>query len=96
LPFRSFSPKESIAGLRYRKSALYPSLHPLIGIQLPLSIVLIERENDQIHKLFKLHPDAAAFVEEPPGEFKRGKPCESPIPGMYTCDLRIDAEPVFA
>jgi uncharacterized protein (DUF2126 family)/transglutaminase-like putative cysteine protease len=92
LPFRSFSPKESIAGVRYRKSALYPSLHPQIGIQLPLSIVLIDREKDQIHKLFKLHPDATAFVEEPPGEFERGKPCESPTPGMYTCDLRIEAE----
>ena len=31
------------------------------------------------------------FVEEPPGEFERGKPCESPTPGMYTCDLRIEA-----
>jgi uncharacterized protein (DUF2126 family)/transglutaminase-like putative cysteine protease len=92
LPFRSFSPKESIAGVRYRKSALYPSLHPQIGIQLPLSIVLIEREKDRIHKLFKLYPEATAFVEEPPGEFKRGKPCESPTPGMYTCDLRIEAE----
>ena len=54
LPFRSLSSKESIAGLRYRKSALYPSLHPQIGVQLPLSIVLVERETDRIHKLFRL------------------------------------------
>jgi hypothetical protein len=96
LAFRSFSPKESIAGWRYRKSALYPSLHPLIGVQLPLSIVLVDRETDQIHKLFKLYPDATAFVEEPPRELKRGKPCESPTPGMYTCDLRIEAVPFSA
>jgi uncharacterized protein (DUF2126 family)/transglutaminase-like putative cysteine protease len=91
LPFRSLSPKESIAGLRYRRSALYPSLHPHIGIQLPLSIVLVERETDRVHKLFRLHPDATKFVEEPAGDFERGKPCESATPGMYTCDLRIEA-----
>jgi uncharacterized protein (DUF2126 family)/transglutaminase-like putative cysteine protease len=90
LPFRSLSSKESIAGLRYRKSALYPSLHPQIGVQLPLSIVLVERETDGIHKLFRLHPEATKFVEEPIEEFERGKPCESPMPGMYTCDLRIE------
>jgi uncharacterized protein (DUF2126 family) len=90
LSFRSLSPKESIAGLRYRKSALYPSLHPHIGIHLPLSIVLVERETNRICKLFRLPPDATKFVDEPAGEFERGKPCESPTPGMYTSDLRIE------
>jgi hypothetical protein len=42
-----------------------------------------------VEKLFILRADAARFVEEPPGEFQRGKPCEPPTPGMYTCDLRI-------
>jgi uncharacterized protein (DUF2126 family)/transglutaminase-like putative cysteine protease len=91
LPFRSISSKESIAGLRYRRSALYPSLHPHIEIQLPLSVVLVERESDRIHQLLRLHANATKFVEEPAIEFERGKPCESPIPGMYTCDLRIEA-----
>jgi uncharacterized protein (DUF2126 family)/transglutaminase-like putative cysteine protease len=95
LPFRAISAKESIAGLRYRKSALYPSLHPHIGIQMPLSIVLVERETDRVHKLFRLHPDALQFVEEPPGEFEHGTPCEPPIPGMYTCDLRIETAGYF-
>jgi uncharacterized protein (DUF2126 family)/transglutaminase-like putative cysteine protease len=91
LPFRLLSAKESIAGLRYRKSALYPSLHPHIGIQLPLSIALVERETDRIHKVFTLRADATGFVEEkPPEDLQRGKPCEPPTPGMYTCDLRIE------
>jgi uncharacterized protein (DUF2126 family)/transglutaminase-like putative cysteine protease len=89
LSLRSISSKEFIAGLRYRKSALYPSLHPHITVQLPLSIALVERETDRVEKLFILRADAARFVEEPPGEFQRGKPCEPPTPGMYTCDLRI-------
>jgi uncharacterized protein (DUF2126 family)/transglutaminase-like putative cysteine protease len=92
LPCRSLSPKESIAGLRYRKSALYPSLHPQIGIHLPLSVVLVERETDSVHKQFTLHPASIKFVEEPPpDDFQRGKPCEAPTPGMYTSDLRIEA-----
>ena len=93
LPFRLISSKELIAGLRYRKSALYPSLHPHIGVQLPLSVVLIERESEKIHKMFRLLTGAQKFVEEAPGDFQRGKPCESPTPGMYTCDLRIESAP---
>jgi uncharacterized protein (DUF2126 family)/transglutaminase-like putative cysteine protease len=89
LPFRSISPKEFIAGLRYRKSALYPSLHPQITVQLPLSITLVERDTDRVEKVFTLHAGAAKFVEEATGEFERGTPCEPPTPGMYTCDLRI-------
>jgi uncharacterized protein (DUF2126 family) len=91
LPFRALSSKESIAGLRYRKSALYPSLHPQIGIQSPLSIALVERETDRLYKMFSLKADAIRFAEESPVEFQKGKPCESPTPGMYTSDLRIEA-----
>jgi uncharacterized protein (DUF2126 family)/transglutaminase-like putative cysteine protease len=92
LPFRSLSADDSIAGLRYRKSALYPSLHPHIGIQLPLFVVFIERESDQFYKSFRLDSDAVKFFATPPGEFKAGRPCEPAAPGMYTCDLRIESE----
>jgi uncharacterized protein (DUF2126 family)/transglutaminase-like putative cysteine protease len=89
LPLRSLSAAESIAGLRYRKSALYPSLHPHIGIQLPLLVAFIERESDKVHKSFRLDVDTIRFVEAPSEEFKAGKPCEPIVPGAYTCDLRI-------
>jgi uncharacterized protein (DUF2126 family)/transglutaminase-like putative cysteine protease len=92
LPFRALSADESIAGLRYRRSALYPSLHPHIGIQLPLFVVFIERESGQIHQSSRLDADAARFVETPAGEFEAGRPCEPVTPGMYTCDLRIESE----
>ena len=90
LPFRSLSSKEAIAGLRYRKSSLYPSLHPQIPVQLPLMIDLSNRETDQIEKRFTLRADLNEFAEEAPSDFKAGKPCEPPTPGMYTCDLRIE------
>ena len=89
LPFRSISSKEYIAGVRYRKSALYPSLHPQITVQLPLTITLVDRDTDRAEKAFALRAGAADFVEEPTGDSQRGKPCEPPMPGMYTCDLRI-------
>ena len=89
LPFRSLSPKESIAGLRYRKSALYPSLHPQIAVHLPLSIALVERDTDEVKKVFALQAGDTKFIEVRPEEFPRGKPCETAAPGMYTCDLRI-------
>jgi uncharacterized protein (DUF2126 family)/transglutaminase-like putative cysteine protease len=90
IPLRSLSPKEWIAGLRYRKSALYPSLHPQIAGQLPLSLWLLNRETDKIEKKYTLPADRTEFVEEPPSDFKAGKPCEPSTPGMYTCDLRIE------
>jgi uncharacterized protein (DUF2126 family)/transglutaminase-like putative cysteine protease len=90
IPFRSLPSKESIAGLRYRKTSLYPSLHPQIAVQLPLSIYLSNRETEQIEKKFTLHVAGAEFVEESPSDFKAGRPCEPAIPGMYTCDLRIE------
>jgi uncharacterized protein (DUF2126 family)/transglutaminase-like putative cysteine protease len=91
LPLRSVSSKDSIAGLRYRKSALYPSLHPDIGIQLPLPVVLVERESDCVQKIFTLRSDVGKFVESKAENFERRAPCESEAPGMYTCDLRIEA-----
>ena len=90
LPFRSLSSKEFVAGLRYRKSSLYPSLHPQIPVQLPLSIYLSNRETEQVEKKFTLRADHVEFVEESPSDFKAGKPCEPATPGMYTCDLRIE------
>ncbi|HKM59080.1 MAG TPA: transglutaminase family protein, partial [Chthoniobacterales bacterium] len=96
LPFRPVHPKELVAGLRYRKSAFYPSLHPQIGIHLPLSIALVERETDQVQKLFRLDPGTAKFVEFKGESLKRGAPCESAGPGMYTCDLRIEPPAIAA
>jgi uncharacterized protein (DUF2126 family)/transglutaminase-like putative cysteine protease len=95
LPFRSVAPNELVAGLRYRKSALYPSLHPEIGIQLPLSIAFVARETDRVHKIYRLHSNTVKFVQHDGENLKRRAPCESAEPGMYTCDLRIEP-PTFA
>jgi uncharacterized protein (DUF2126 family) len=76
------------AGLRYRRSALYPSLHPGITPHMPLHLVV--RKGVEAVEAFKLEASSAAFSrcaadEAPHG----GKPCSPRDPGLITCDLRI-------
>jgi uncharacterized protein (DUF2126 family) len=90
LPFRSLSPRELAAGLRYRATALYPSLHPKIAVQLPLELTVINRETDQPLRSFSLNAGQTAFVEQAVGEFARKAPLEPGVPELMTCDLRIE------
>jgi uncharacterized protein (DUF2126 family)/transglutaminase-like putative cysteine protease len=89
LALRKLTPKEMVAGLRFRKTNLYPSLHPQIPIHLPLKIVLADRESGTPLKQFVLHSTVHEFVEETIDAFEKGSPCEAAIPGMYTSDLRV-------
>lgn len=90
LSFRSLSPKESVAGLCYRNSALYPSLHPQLATQLPLWLTLIDRDSDKIINQFCLRAGESRFAPEQKQAFHRAEPCEPPAPGMLTSDLRIE------
>jgi uncharacterized protein (DUF2126 family)/transglutaminase-like putative cysteine protease len=90
LSFRSLSPKEPVAGLRYRSSALYPSLHPQLATQLPLWLTLIDRASDNITNQFCLRTGESRFTQEQKQAFHRAEPCEPPAPGMWTSDLRIE------
>ena len=90
LPFRSLSARELVAGLRYRATALYPSLHPKIPVQLPLELTLVNRETDQPLRRFTLSAGQSAFTEQTEGEFVRKAPLEPGVPELMTCDLRIE------
>jgi uncharacterized protein (DUF2126 family)/transglutaminase-like putative cysteine protease len=90
LPFRSLSPRELAAGLRYRATALYPSLHPKIPVQVPLELTIMNRETDQPLRSFRLSAGQTAFVEQAIGEFTRKAPLEPGVPELMTCDLRIE------
>jgi uncharacterized protein (DUF2126 family)/transglutaminase-like putative cysteine protease len=89
LPFRALSAWELIAGLRYRSSALYPSLHPQLPIHIPLTVAIVSRETEAAVAQYVLR-DNERFVESGPSVFTPGKPCEPPAPGLITCDLRIE------
>ena len=88
--FRSLSSKEVVAGLRYRSSALYPSLHPEVPTQLPLWVAIVDRSTDKISNHFCLRAGESRFAPEDKEEFPRAEPCEPPAPGMWTSDLRIE------
>lgn len=73
------------AGLRYRRSALYPSLHPGLPIQLPLYVAI-----DGEPHAWRLDSDQRMFVEcdrtEAPQD---GIPCKKLRPDLLTYDLRL-------
>ena len=76
------------AGLRYRRTALYPSLHPGIAPQMPLYLTVAGKRSSAA---FRLDQDRRVFTfcapdEAPPDT---GTPCKKLSPNLVTCDLRI-------
>lgn len=88
LPLRPWKHGLRLSGLRYRRSALHPSLHPGIGVQLPL---VLEIEGGQTIRRFELAPLSTAFkplpAKTPPPA--AGPPCRTANPSHRSFDLRI-------
>ena len=78
------------SGLRYRRSALYPSLHPGVPPHLPLHVV-IRQGRRQTH--YRLTGETRAFALCRPGEHPAPpisrNPCRTLKPTLMTCDLRL-------
>jgi uncharacterized protein (DUF2126 family) len=76
------------AGLRYRRTALYPSLHPGIPPQMPLLVTItgegksVTYRLEQDHRKFALAADASALPTAP-------NPCRKLNPKLLTYDLRL-------
>ena len=77
------------AGLRYRRSALYPSLHPGIPVQLPLDLIVADSENDQVlgHYLFDGRTPFMEVTEADP--WQEGAPIKGQGERFLTYDLRL-------
>jgi uncharacterized protein (DUF2126 family) len=75
-------------GLRYRRTSLYPSLHPGIPPQMPLRLTIKHGSKTSV---FKLEQDRRKFLpaagDPPPAQV--AKPCRKLHRGLLTCDLRI-------
>ncbi|MEA3188538.1 MAG: hypothetical protein QOD99_2368 [Chthoniobacter sp.] len=87
LPLTEFTRTSFGAGLRYRRTALHPSLHPGIAPHMPLHL-LLKRGTKEWH--YKLEADRRVFQpthNRPPEE--RGK-CKKLKPALLTSDLRIE------
>ena len=88
LPLRRFPGSQLGAGLRYRRTALYPSLHPGIPPQMPLYLTIAAGKKTT---LYKLDHDQRHFVraKHEPAPPVNMSPCKSLHPTLITCDLRL-------
>ena len=88
LPLRRFPAQHLGAGLRYRRTALYPSLHPGIPPHLPLHFT-ITRGKKTTH--YQLGHDQRHFAPAPakPAPAPNPSPCKSLHARLITCDLRL-------
>ena len=76
-------------GLRYRRTALHPSLHPGIPPQMPL---YLEIRNGERARYFRLDADRPRFAEIDVTEFPRIRPrgpCRRASDEMLTYDFRL-------
>ena len=80
-------------GLRYRRTALFPSLHPGILPQLPLEVVITEPSGRKILAAYRLRAEDQQFQKVEPKEFTRKielkHPAVKPEPELLTYDLRL-------
>ena len=76
------------AGLRYRRSALNPSLHPAIPPHMPLNVTVVGDGKQEYS--FKLEDQRRFFIPCKDRVIRRAsRPCQKMGPGLMTCDLRI-------
>lgn len=89
LPLDAFGKDAHLAGLRYRATALFPSLHPGMPPHLPLELAVAER-NGKCVAAFRLEPGTRAFAERPAEGLKlRSRPCRKLHANSLTFDLRL-------
>lgn len=81
-----------LSGLRYRRTNLYPSMHPGIPTQLPLLLTLVNRAAGLAAARFEMSTNDIAFHSQArSGTVKLGgRPCRGGRKSDFTCDLRLD------
>jgi uncharacterized protein (DUF2126 family) len=87
LPLEPLPGRQHGIGLRYRRTALYPSLHPGVAPHMPLYVEVV---SEKTRAVFTLPNDQRRF--QPAGEapaFGKNAPCRKLKPGLITCDLRL-------
>ncbi len=84
------APGCALAGLRYRRSCLYPCLHPGIAPHLPLDVVIVRKDSGLAAAAFQMGFNQTAFTPianpEAPKAAKRCRPIHR---GALTHDLRL-------
>ncbi len=85
---------EFLAGVRFRRSALYPCLHPGIPLNMPLELAIIERGTRACVEAAIMHADGCQFEPISPEPISRLPTRRLPkLPrGSFTHDLRTAAQ----
>jgi uncharacterized protein (DUF2126 family) len=88
LPLQRFPGNRAGAGIRYRRSALYPSLHPGIAPQLPLHVSITGAAGP---RLYTLEIGSRHFTRKAARHTPviRPSPCKKLHPELLTYDLRL-------
>jgi uncharacterized protein (DUF2126 family) len=89
LAIRETSAGVFLAGLRYRRTNLYPSLHPGIPTQLPLHVTLVNKPNGRIAAEFEMSGTTFDKLSKTRAVKLGGSPCRGGRKGDLTCDLRL-------
>lgn len=78
-------------GLRYRRTAFHPSLHPGIAPQLPLEITVTDRRGKKALAVFRLAAAGKKFERVSTAEHALDlrHPCLKSDPALLTYDLRL-------
>lgn len=80
-----------LAGLRYRRSCLYPCLHPGLPIHLPLDFVIEEKSTGEPLAAYRMDFHATSFRKVDDSVLpRREQPCRPIFDGALTHDLRLD------
>jgi uncharacterized protein (DUF2126 family) len=87
LPLQTFPGGRRGAGLRYRRTALYPSLHPGIPPQMPLVIAIARDSQVTVYRLDENRRLFAQTDDAPPDI--SAHPCRKLHPRLVTFDLRL-------
>ncbi len=92
LELRQMSADMFLSGLRYRRTNLYPSMHPGIPTQLPLFLTLVDRESGRTAAQFEMGASDVAFRPVAKSGTMRlaGPPCRGGRKSDLTYDLRLD------
>ena len=87
LRLRHLDRTQSLAGLRYRRTNLYPSLHPGIPPQLPLQLDIVGKGKSSTFLLEASNYKFKKSTESPLLTLR--KPCKAGRSRDWTCDLRL-------
>ena len=91
LGFTKIAPDVWLAGLRYRRSCLYPCLHPGIPIHLPLDLVVTKGAVAEPIAMYRMEFNATSFRRVDDSVIpRRSKSCRPIFKGALTHDLRLE------